>query len=351
MTVEAFLTPRDYFEPVAPNDARSCVPKEGSGFTFIFDSNSGKVTLRGPHMLQSLDVAYRVEEKWDVVFTGRCMQVSQVIDDEKSIDAVLTHVEFTLPSLLSIATGLAVFPETIEVGFGEECQQLQARLETSFPPFDVRIVKPDARLSELQKGIEVFGLARRSSRFTLAASYLREAMFCVASYHVHNPYTQSLIAILKCSQAIEILFGSERDTIREGCCRLKIEKDIIESQIVSIVVARSTLGAAHASSFMPSCDEVEVIRRFALRSVHTVRELLLHIDNANDEERSGMFDNFQPSKHKPELIERLKDSLAVKPWTINGQTLRQVDIVNDPRMFPEGHELSSKILYKIRRSD
>lgn len=351
MTVEAVLQPRDYFEPVARDDARSCVPTGSSGFSFVFDSNSGKVTLRGPDMLQSLEVRYLVEETWDAVFTGRCMQVSQVIDNEASIDAVLTHVEYTLPSLLSIATGLAVFPETIEVGFGDECQLLQARVEISFPPFDVRVVEPDERLSELQKGIEIFGVARRSSRYTLAASYLRDAMFCVASYHVHNPYTQSLIAILKCSQAIEILFSGERETIRASCRELKIQEDVIESQIVSIVVARNTLGSAHASSFMPSSDEVEIIRRFALRSVHTVRELLLHIDAASNEERNGIFGNIQPNKNKPKLIARLKDSLAVKPWTVDGQTPRQVDIMNDPRMFPDGHELSSKVLYKIRLND
>ena len=351
MTIEALLQPRDYFEPVKSDDARSCVPAGGKGFSFLFDSNSVKATLHGPDMLEPLSVTFKVEETWDAVFQGRCMQVSQVIDADSSIDAVLTHVEYTLPALISVATGLAVFCESIELGLGEECEQLQARAETSIPPLDVRIVEGDARLAELQQGIELFGLGRRATRFTFAASYLREAMFCVASYHVHNPYTQSLIAILKCSQAIEILFSGDRETIRKRCRQLDIDEKVIESQIVSIVIARSTLGSAHASSFMPSSDEVEIIRRFAQRSVHTVRELLLHLDASSDEERNRISEKINPNKDKPKLIERLKDSLAAEQWTVGGRSPRQIDIMNDPRMYPEGHELSSKVLYNIRPSD
>lgn len=351
ITVEALLQPRDYFEPVEVDDPRSCVPAGGTGFSFLFDSNSGKATLRGPDMLASISVTYRVEDTWDAVFNGRCMQVSQVINDDRAIDAVLTHAEYTLPSLLSIATSLAVYCESIELALGETGEQLQARAETLIPPLDIRIVEPDARLQELQQGIKLFGLARRSKRFMLAASYLREAMFCVASYHGHNPYTQSLIAILKCSQAIEILFSSAYDTIRERCRQLKIDKDVIESQIVSVVVARNNLGSAHASSFMPNGDEVEVIRKFAQRSVHTVRELLLHVDAVNDNERDFIAEVVSPNKDKSKLIARIKDSLAVEPWTVDGRPPRQVDIMNDPRMYPPGHELSSNVLYRIKPNE
>lgn len=347
LTVQAELLPRDYFEPVANEVARSCVPAGGKGFSFLFDSNSGKVTVHGPDVLQPLSVTFNVEKTWNAVFVGRCMQVSQVIDAESAIDPVLTHVEYTLPSLLSVATNLSIYCESIELALGDGGEQLQARAETSIPPLDIRIVEQEARPDELRRGIELFGLARSSTRFTLAASYVREAMFFVASYHAHNPYTHSLVAILKCAQAIEILFGSERDTIRNRCRSLSIDDGVIESQIISIVVTRSTLGSAHSSSFMPNHEEVEVLRRFAQRSVHTVRELLLHVDRASDDERAIASEKIKSDPDKKKLIGRLKESLEVQPWSVDGHLPRKVEIINDPRLYPPGHYLSSNVLYRI----
>lgn len=350
--VQANLCPRDYFEPVDPNTPRSCVPAGGKGFSFLFDSNSGKMTLHGPDVLQPLSVTFEVENgTWNAVFVGRCMQVSQVIESEDALDQVLTHVEYTLPSLLSVATNLSIFCESIEVALGDEGDQLAARAETCIPSHEIKIVEPDARVDELRKGIELFGLARSSARFTLAASYLREGMFFVSSYHAHNPYTHSLVAILKCSQAIEVLFSSDRETIRARCRKLSIDDGVIESQIIPIVVARSALGSAHASAFMPDHKEVEVLRRFARRSVHTVRQLLLHVDRASDEERAVLSEQIKRSRDEERLLERLKKSLDEQPWSVDGGKQRNVEIMNDPRLSSPGDYFSSHVLYRISSSD
>ena len=102
---------------------------------------------------------------------------------------------------------------------------------------------------------------------------------------------------------------------------------------------------------MPSSDEVEIIRRFSQRSVHTVRQLLLHVDASSDEEREGISEKINPNQEKPKLIERLKDSLAVEQWAVDGRPPRQVEIMNDPRLYPAGHELSSNVIFKIRPTE
>lgn len=162
LTVQAELLPQDYFEPVSKDVARSCVPAGGKGFSFLLDSNSGKLTLHGADVLQPMSVTFNVENTWNAVFVGRCMQVSQVIASEVALDPVLTHVEYTLPSLLSIATNLSIFCESIELALGDDADRLEARAETCIPSYEVKIVEPDERVDELRKGIELLGLARIS---------------------------------------------------------------------------------------------------------------------------------------------------------------------------------------------
>jgi hypothetical protein len=350
LTVQADLLPRDYFEPVGGDVARSCVPAGGEGFSFQFDANSGKMTLRGPDVLPPLSVTFEVDNTWNAVFVGRCMQVSQEISSQDELDAVLTHVEYTLPSLLSVATNLAVSCESIQLGLGCDDYHLEARVETCIPPFETKLVEPKERVAELSHGIKLLGLARSSARFTLAASYAREAMFLVASYHDHNPYTHSLLVILKCAQAIEVLFGGgQRDTIRDRCRRLSIDDGVIESQIMSIVVTRNELGSAHASGFVPDPNEVEILRRFAQRSVHTVRELLLHLDRASNEERALLSEQIKRSADKVKLLQRLKENLEIPPWSVDSHLPREVEIMNDPRQYPPGHYLRSNVVYRFNQ--
>ena len=83
------------------------------------------------------------------MFVGRCMKVSQVIVSEDALDPVLTHVEYTLPSLLSLATNLSIFCESIGLALGDDGEQLEARVETFIPPYAVKIVEPDGRVDEL----------------------------------------------------------------------------------------------------------------------------------------------------------------------------------------------------------
>ena len=226
-------------------------------------------------MFPPLSVTFRINDgSWDIIFVGRVMQLSQSIAREADLDPILTHFEQTLPALLSLTTGLSIFAETVEIGLGDT---LEARAEVLIPPNSFRVIGAEARVGELRSGIEMLGFALSSAGFILASSYLREAIFFDASYNGHNPYAHSLVVLLKCSQAIEILFGGQRDAIREKCELLGVPGDVIESQIIPITLARHSLGSAHASSFVPNSSEVAILREFAHRSVHTVRQLLLHI--------------------------------------------------------------------------
>lgn len=96
VVVQVQLAPRDFFEPVPPEATRSCVPAGGKNFSYFFDSNSGKMTLRGETMFPPLSVTFSInDEAWHVVFVGRCMQVTQMLDSEDDIDSLLTNVEHT----------------------------------------------------------------------------------------------------------------------------------------------------------------------------------------------------------------------------------------------------------------
>ncbi|HVX13839.1 MAG TPA: hypothetical protein VHC22_21835 [Pirellulales bacterium] len=329
-TVQVQLLPRDYFEPVELNDARSCVPVDGKNFSSLFNANTGRMTLRGETMFPPLSVTFQINnDAWNVIFVGRCMQVTQTIESDNDIDPLLTNCEHTLPALLSVATGLAIFCEALEMGLGDE---VEARSETLIPPYAVRVIDPDARIDELKKGIALVGMACGSARFTLAATYFREALYFDSAYYEHNPYTHALVSILKCAQAIEVLFGSRYDAIRDKCRELHIADDIIEADIVRINVTRNMLGSGHASSFVPTPIESEIIRHFAHRAVHTVQQLLLRVSGTTIREHPYLFEKFERDKDKETLLLQLKDTLQRPLWCIDGEIEQRHVVINDPRV-------------------
>jgi len=327
--VQANLRPRDFFEAVDVETPRSCVPAGAQDFRYLFDSNSGKMTIRGPTMFPAMSVTFVVNDTWDVAFVGSCMQVRETIGNEAAIDVLLTHCEHTLPALLSAATGLSIFCESIELALGEA---LEARAETRVPPNHIRVLDDSMRIGELQRGIEMLGLALSSARFTLASCYLREAMFLDSAYYSHNPYTLSLVVILKCAQAIEVLFSGERDAIRDKCRALGIGNDVVERDIVSIVVSRNSLGTAHASGFVPTPREVDTLRHFAQRSVHTVRQLLLYIYRAKPERREYLNGPTTRDREKEKLLNLLEENLKQPLWCVEDNIEWRQVLFQDPRL-------------------
>lgn len=328
--VQVHLLPRDFFEPVERDDARSCVPAGGTNFSSLFDANTGRMTLRGETMFPPLSVTFAInDDAWNVIFVGRCMQVTQTIESENDIDSLLTNCEHTVPALLSVATGLAIFCDTLEIGLGDE---VEARSETLIPPNAVRVIEADSRIDELRKGIELVGISCGSPRFTLASSYFREALYFDSAYYEHNPYTLSLVTILKCAQAIEVLFGSQYDSIRDKCRELGIADDIIESEIIRINITRSKLGSAHASGFLPTPTESEILRHFARRAVHTVQQILLHISRTNTRDHPYLIEKFERDKEKETLLKKLKETLQRPLWSTEGEVELRHVLIKDPRL-------------------
>ncbi len=281
-------------------------------------------------MFPPLSVTFNInDDAWSVIFVGRCMQVTQTIESENNIDSLLTNCEHTVPALLSVATGLAIFCETLEISLGDD---VEARSETLIPPNAFRVIEADSRIDELRKGIELLGISCGSTRFTLAASYFREALYFDSAYYEHNPYTHSLVTILKCAQAIEVRFGSERDSIRKKCRELGIMDDIIESEIIRINITRNELGSAHASGFVPTPTESEVLRHFARRAVHTVQQLLLHISRAKIRDHPYLIEKFKRDQERETFLRKLKETLQHPLWCIHGEVELRHVMINDPRL-------------------
>ena len=332
VVAQAKLGPQDYFEPVDPQAPRSCVPAGGRDFSCIFDSNSGKMITRGPTMFPPMSVTFDINGgSWDVIFVGRLMQLTQSIEREADVDVLLTHFQQTVPSLLSLSTSLSIFAETVEIAIGDH---FEARVETLIPTNGIRVVDAEHRVDELRAGIEMLGFALSSGRFILACSYLREALFFDAAYNEHNPYRNSLLVVLKCAQAIEVLFGGQRDIVRQRCKDLKVTDEVIESQIVPIILVRNSFGSAHASSFVPSPRQVDVLREFAKRSTHTVRQLLLQISKADARARSFLDGSVARDRDKDELLIKLEQYLSASPWSVEGDTQWRHIVVPDPRLSP-----------------
>lgn len=332
IVAQAKLSPQDYFEPVDPQSPRSCVPAGGCDFSCVFDANSGRMFTRGPTMFPPISVTFEINGGiWDVIFVGRLIQLTQSIERQADVDVILTHFQHTIPALLSLSTGLSMFAETVEIAIGDN---LEARAETLIPTNEIRVVDAEHRVDELRTGIEMLGFALSSGRFILACAYLRDALYFDGAYNEHNPYRHSLLVVLKCAQAIEVLFGGQRDAIRERCRELGIAEQVIESKIVPISLVRNSFGSAHASSFVPSPRQVTVLREFAKRCTHTVRQLLLLISKVDTQKRGFLDGSVERDREKEELLARLEQDLSAPPWSVEGEIeLRRV-LVPDPRLSP-----------------
>jgi len=70
--VQVHLLPKDFFEPVEPDDIRSCVPVDGKNFSSLFDANTGRMSLRGETMFPPLSVTFEINDNaWNIIFNGR----------------------------------------------------------------------------------------------------------------------------------------------------------------------------------------------------------------------------------------------------------------------------------------
>jgi hypothetical protein len=330
IVAQAKLQPADYFESVDVAESRCCVPAGGKHFKYRLDANTGRLTLHGETMFPSLSVTFLINDhSWDVIFVGRCMQVRQTIGAESDLNSFLTNFEYTLPSLFSVITELPIYCETVEIALDDA---VEARSETTIPPNAIRVIPAESRVTELHDGIQLLPFALASGRYVLASGYLREALYYDSSCYGHNPYFQSLVVILKCAQAIEVLFGSERDVIRQKCKALGIADDVVEDEIVPIVIVRSSLGPAHASAFVPEPHESEVLRHFAHRAVHNIAQLLQLIGKRNPKDLPFLTTPITRDGRKGALLERLAEYVKKPIWTVDGNVEQRHLLVEDTRL-------------------
>jgi hypothetical protein len=335
IVVQAHLSPPDYFEPVAPSTPRSCLPTGSQHVSYLFDANSGRIVGRSPTVFAPLSVTFDINNSaWSIIFQGRIMQLTQAIERREDIDVLLTHFKHSVPALLSVATGLAVVAETVELAIGDG---FEARIETLVPPIHFRRLNADDRIDELYAGIKLIGFGLSSARYVLACSYLREAMLFDARYGNYNPYELSLLVVLKCAHAVEILFGGSRDDIRRRCREIGVPEEVIEPQIIPIVLVRNTFGSAHASAFVPSPRQADVLREFAARSTRVVRRLLLHISDVPAATRAFLDGAVMVTSEKAQLLLELERHLATPLWSCDGDTeVRHIAAV-DPRFGDAPH--------------
>ncbi len=303
-SIELKLIPKDFFEEVGPEVARSCIANDAADLNFLFDANTGVVALMGSYAMGKLRFGIDVGGgKTKIEFDGQLVSITNTLVDESRIDQFISSCVNTIPVCLSLATDLAVFHAEATLTIGNT---LEASLQTCLPSTGYRIFDPNGRIKETCEIVPLIGRCLRSARFLLAAGYFREALYFNSPYTGVNPYARSLDAILACAKAIEILFGSRNDSIRSRCKDLGIHSSVVEADIIPVNLARSKLGPAHASWFVPTADEAETLRRFAERSVHTVRQLLFHISKQKLDDHPYLLEPASRCRDKARFIETLK---------------------------------------------
>jgi len=110
--------------------------------------------------------------------------------------------------------------------------------------------------------------------------YFQQALRLESPHETSVPSLNVGEIALNLAKAVEVLFSSERDKIRQKCSLIGYTDVQVESQIIPILVIRNQLDVAHAAGTSISEEDTRTIHDYIRISVSNVRNLLLRVGSS-----------------------------------------------------------------------
>lgn len=121
-------------------------------------------------------------------------------------------------------------------------------------------------------------------RFITAAIYFQHALRLISPHEVvaapHQFFAEVVVNLSKC---LEILLadktreGKTNDKIRASCRLVGYSDEQIESQIIPILLIRSSFDGAHALGAKVPVEQVAILKAFIDRAINNVQSILLTV--------------------------------------------------------------------------
>lgn len=272
--------------------------------TVMWDANRGRYLVGPGEGFPSVNISVKFLGT-DVTFEGPKFKLAVDCTGMKDVQIALGKALYLLPAWTSF-----VIDNPLELTY--------LRGQIGCFPFSYEIAEGIVQLKTTNRqsqGKKIRGLPEAlqcskaaHQRVVAALSYYNHA--CSLRYIDGNYFRFYPEQIVNLAKAVEALWGSNKESVRTGCCNLGLHEELRERSIIPLLSVRNSFDAAHAAISQPSEEERAVIEKTVERAFEAVRSMLTRaIDGAKDgsltlRETSGW------SRDKKKLVKELSEYVS-----------------------------------------
>jgi hypothetical protein len=271
--VYADLEPPDLFGEAADANPREVVLQSAAGVKAFWDNNTGRTHVESDvHMKPAASILRALSDVQLAVYGTRLSATFRANDMGEVMD-VAHWIEFYYCPFLSLSTGVYVVPRRLHGQIGNGCA---INFEFVKLSTQLKVFRDDVRDRALELARDFADMQdARVPRLVLASLYFRQACRLQSSRQVLVPALGISEAVINLAKALNVLFGDSNDEIREGMKLLGFSHEEVESQIVPIMLIRSSMDVAHAVNRRLNTAQVDTLFEYCQRATRNVRAVIL----------------------------------------------------------------------------
>ncbi|MGB2863194.1 MAG: hypothetical protein WBC05_07690 [Sedimentisphaerales bacterium] len=228
------------------------------------------------------------------------------LDHTSDIIASANHF---LPALLTFHLKVFVWITKFEVNIGE------ANFNFEIPRYNasITVATKEYNTNQIITTLdEWLGADKQYLRILLALYYYRHAKRLANM----EPNRESMVAevLLNLTKAVEIIFSSNRECLRDRARKWGFSEIFIEKRIIPLFLIRNELDIAHVTTSPLDIDQRQVIINFTSAAILTVHELIERLSKLVKEKEIKLQ---PPSPHveadKKKLLQTIAQYLNLAP--------------------------------------
>jgi hypothetical protein len=195
--------------------------------------------------------------------------------EASSFDDVLGVVEIIehhYSAYLSLLAGVYVSIETIS----GQIDRTEVTFELTRLSMRSQVTIEARRQEHVVQALSLASLdSARRARMLFAALYYQQAVRLLSPLDVRVPSLNLAEVVVNLTKALEVLFGSKRDSMREGLRSIGLTDAQIEAQVIPLILARNQLDGAHPVGTHVEEELLTVLHHYVERAMTNMRAVLI----------------------------------------------------------------------------
>jgi hypothetical protein len=297
-------------EAFGTSDQHSRLALIGRDTNFLLNGNTGRIRILSKPPLKPIHAIIEwLDQRFELI--GDEFQYESPCDDEKVLEGHLITFVHVFPAMLNI---YFADPPTIlhtQGHIGETVFRWE-QVDTQFIMNPISPEDIEKNINEAFLNLEIIrGVKNR--RFAAALYYFYTVSRLVVAGNSDWEFMAEII--LNLCKALQILFGSSRDEVREGLLNLGYEKDQIEGDFIPIMILRDDFDVGHPMVNIFSRQQLDILYLY-LGNVENIfrdlfKRLLLKLkdDSFSLDQKENLKLDSKQQKEFDKLIETMKKRL------------------------------------------